>query len=361
MITASKAHGRDAAGFPLAVTHVGVYSRHAGGISSVIREYLSWSFPTIDVDVLPTTRQQRDLAAIPLTLAASVRIVARAVRRKRTLLVIHFSQRGSFWREGSLLILARIFGLPVVAQLHGSGFAAYWKRGTRLPRSVLRRATAIMTLTAETEQLLKSSTDLRLVPIVRIGNAVEAPPTSALMGPRQNRVVFAGEVGRRKGADVLLTGWQRVPLKVRSGWTLDLFGPIADSALMPLATDSSIELHGPVDRAQVLERLNTASIAVLPSRAEAMPMFLLEALIREVACIGTNVGAVADLLSNACGMIVPVADSQALAEALGRLMVDNEFRLSLAANGRRQTEALHSSTHVIRALADLWLECARGR
>lgn len=72
-----------------------------------------------------------------------------------------------------------------------------------------------------------------------------------------------------------------------------------------------------------------ADIFVLPSRSEACPIALLEAMSSGCACIATNVGDVPDiLLSPECGFVVDSGDADALATAIVKVA-------SLGINGRR--------------------------
>jgi glycosyltransferase involved in cell wall biosynthesis len=81
-------------------------------------------------------------------------------------------------------------------------------------------------------------------------------------------------------------------------------------------------------------------VAVLPSRAEAMPMFLVEALAAGCAVIGTAVGGVPDLLDGGrLGMLVDAGDVAGLVAALETLTRDEALRGSFGEVGRRHVVA----------------------
>ena len=71
-------------------------------------------------------------------------------------------------------------------------------------------------------------------------------------------------------------------------------------------------------------------MAVLPSREEAFPMFLLEAMAHRCAIVATDVGGVQELMGSA-GELVPSGDADALGRALGRLISEPGTREALAA------------------------------
>ena len=104
---------------------------------------------------------------------------------------------------------------------------------------------------------------------------------------------------------------------------------------LPLVNDTGIadRIHCLGKTENVGSYLSAASVFVLPSLSESMPNTLLEAVRAGLPCIGTNVGAVPDILSgtdNACGLVVPPGDVPALAAAMRRMADEPELRASFA-------------------------------
>ena len=63
---------------------------------------------------------------------------------------------------------------------------------------------------------------------------------------------------------------------------------------------------GTVERDEVLRRLSRAAIPVLPSRYEALPMSLLEAMAHGCAVVATPVRQVEELVDG-CGVLLPAS------------------------------------------------------
>src|SRR5689334_9639591 len=130
---------------PLLVTHIGNSPDDSGGIASVIR-----MFTTQPIDgVVTATLATYDSASRTRTLARYLRAVLRVVIGRREalgVLHVHLSIRGSFVREGSLVVFARWRGRPVVATVHGSSFVAWSGQHPRLTRFVLGRADRVTVL-----------------------------------------------------------------------------------------------------------------------------------------------------------------------------------------------------------------------
>jgi glycosyltransferase involved in cell wall biosynthesis len=79
-----------------------------------------------------------------------------------------------------------------------------------------------------------------------------------------------------------------------------------------------------------------AHIAVLPSRREGLPLSLLEAAACGRAMVATDVpGCRAIVIPGETGLLVPVDDAHALADAIERLLRDPQLRAQFAAAARR--------------------------
>ncbi len=95
----------------------------------------------------------------------------------------------------------------------------------------------------------------------------------------------------------------------------------------------------------IADYLAAGSVFVLPSLSESMPNTLLEAVRAGLPCIGTTVGAVPDILKE-CGLLVPPADTQALALAMRQLAGDPDLRARLAAKTREQGRLYRPETRL---------------
>jgi glycosyltransferase involved in cell wall biosynthesis len=189
-----------------------------------------------------------------------------------------------------------------------------------------------------------------------VANAVAVPD---LLPEKRNDILFAGEAGIRKGMDVLLAAWAAVRGEL-PGWRLLIAGPPADgfAATLQAAADDGTLALGAMRREEVLALAATSRIAVLPSRNEALPMFLLEAMARGCAVVATSVGQIDVLLEGGCGVLVPAGDEQALAAALRSLALDEDLLIRTAAAGRERVRESYSTTSGAGSLVDEWRRLA---
>ncbi|HEY0813609.1 MAG TPA: glycosyltransferase family 4 protein [Pseudonocardia sp.] len=270
----------------------------------------------------------------------------------------HLSSGGSFVREGALVAIARLGGLPVAVHLHGSDFPIFAARWPKLVGAVLRLAAKVYVLTGETEDVVRATLPASAGDrVVKVVNGVATPDR---MTAKERLVVFAGEVGTRKGADILLSAWLLVHQE-NPAWNLIVAGPV-ERELRTYAAHPSIKMLGAIPRDEVQEWLSRASIAVLPSRHEALPMFLLESMAHGCAVVATAVGEVKELLEG-CGVIVSVEDREGLGSALNSLIQAPDTVGRMGAAARIRIDERYSAAAVTRLFEHEWqilLESAGG-
>jgi glycosyltransferase involved in cell wall biosynthesis len=315
-----------------------------GGIAAVIRQHLSNPDARLSVSAVATYDPAgRNHWSRNAPYGRALRRVVAGRRGRSVVAHVHLSQGGSLLREGLLVLLLRLRRTPVVVTLHGSSSLSNGRVPFLLTGLVLRAATLAHFLSDAHRKRYGRLTSRH----VTIPNAVEVERGAGTS--RQQDVVFAGVVGTRKGVDLLLKAWQSLSSE---GWTLSLYGP--PDADFPLPKDiPGVRAHGEVAPAVVQNALASASIAVLPSREEAFPMFLVEAMAHGCAIVATDVGGVRELMDDA-GALVPADDADALGAALAGLISDPHRRAELAAAAGRRAAERFDAGPVSRQWADTY-------
>ncbi|MBS4167835.1 glycosyltransferase [Parachlamydia sp. AcF125] len=79
---------------------------------------------------------------------------------------------------------------------------------------------------------------------------------------------------------------------------------------------SAVHFLGPLSRGEVLKAMHRANAFVLPSNFETFGVVLIEALATGLPLIATRCGGPEDIVTEDVGILVPLNDSQALAEAM---------------------------------------------
>lgn len=155
------------------------------------------------------------------------------------------------------------------------------------------------------------------------------PPPS-----RPFRIITVG-LSLRKGTPYLLEAASRLGLTGGRGgpdMEICLAGAVApDVAAVLRETPVPVRLLGALSHAELAPVYRSASVFVLPSVEEGMALSVLEALASGLPVVATpNTGA-ADIITHGHeGLIVPVRDAAALAEALLELYEDESKRRAMA-------------------------------
>ncbi len=147
-------------------------------------------------------------------------------------------------------------------------------------------------------------------------------PTDPLARPASaRRFVFVGSDIVRKGLDVLLQAVAWLPADFN--WHLTVVGAThaqAAQAFPALPIPASMQrviFAGTVEKEPLRRILWNSDVFVLPSRAEALGVALLEALSAGLPVVAAQVGGIPEIVQNpAAGILVPPDDPVLLAQAL---------------------------------------------
>ncbi len=168
--------------------------------------------------------------------------------------------------------------------------------------------------------------------IVSIPNAAEIGGEAADLSART--VLAAGRLNPQKGFDLLVSAFGRVS-KEHPDWRLRICGHgrmrgSLDRQIREEGLSHVIELPGACDLA---EEMAGASIFVLSSRKEGLPVVLLEAMSKgmAVASFDCPTGPREVLEDHRNGLLVPARDTDALAAAILELIEDDDLRRRCAA------------------------------
>lgn len=195
-----------------------------------------------------------------------------------------------------------------------------------------------------------------------IRRASEEPVAGANPAQTSLLIVAAGRLVRIKGFDVLIRAFASLPKLLRA--RLIIVGDGEErAALERLATELRV-----ADRVELIgTQLNPwkymvrADVVVLPSRTEAFPNVIGEALALSRPVIATlcSEGVAEYLDRGRCGLLVPPDDVPALAGALERVLTDAGLRRRLARQGAARVKAF-DLPHVLQRYERLIMDAAQG-
>jgi glycosyltransferase involved in cell wall biosynthesis len=325
------------------VLMVGTDLRSIGGISTVVRGYIDAGlFDRIDCTYVATHRSGSNWRKLFVALTGWMRVLVRLYTLDAPLVHVQLSSRASFWRKAVVCLLARLARRPYLLHVHGSEFADFYQECSparrRIVRTVLAGATLVLALSEAWRATLQQISPRARIEVLM--NAVPLPPPDALPAPsRRPTLLFFGEIARHKGVFGLAQAFARVA------------DELPELRLIYAGTGSGVEetrrlieqfrlgdrvkFTGWLQAERKRATLAGATIFVLPSFVEGMPMALLEAMSFGLPVIATPVGGVPEIVTHGHdGLLVPAGDVGALAAAIARLTNDPELRQRLGRAAR---------------------------
>ncbi|MCP4249266.1 MAG: glycosyltransferase family 4 protein [bacterium] len=176
------------------------------------------------------------------------------------------------------------------------------------------------------------------------------------------RFLFLAAICRRKGIDVLIQAARQ--LRERGiGFRLTIAGPeerpgqadqLADG-IRANRLEACVEFVGTVTGSAKDDLLRQCDCLVLPSRAEGLPLTLLEAGAGGMPVLATTVGAIPEVISGTrFGRLVPPEDATALSAAMADLAADGSLRTALGEALAHRIAQHYSLQNQSSLLADLY-------
>jgi glycosyltransferase involved in cell wall biosynthesis len=299
--------------------------------------------------VLPPVRNKLGVGAI----LAHVR----AVRRLRPD-VLHANLPATFTCQYGILagLLARV---PVVV-VEASPIGGDSRLQRRLKRALSTRIAAHVAPGERSARTVEQVVGLPAGSVRTIYNGVtDTGPAPREHAGRGAVVGALGRLSREKGMDVLVRALALLPVGTRAVVVGD--GPERASLerlAAELGVTDRLELPGWEDDARA--RLATFDVLALPSRFEAFPLAILEAMLAGVPVVATDVGSVVEAVADGeTGLLVPPDDPEALAATLERLLADGELRARFGRSARVRAELQFTASVQARSFEALYEEIRR--
>jgi glycosyltransferase involved in cell wall biosynthesis len=287
-------------------------------------------------------------------LCSAVPVARRLLRARRyDIIHIYFSLP-----TGALIPALPLGATPVVVSLRGSDVPGYDERNAKLvlahrvlrplTRWIWRRASRVVPV-CDSLGLLARETAPSLRYSV-IGNGVDLD----LFRPRasaspQNasplRCLAVARLIERKGLSDVLRAWSLLP---RGQYALEIAGEgPASGALRALAGElqlgSDVSFAGSLGREEIAARYRESDLFVLAPHEEAFGNVFAEALASGLPVVGSNIGAIPDLVQHGeNGILVPPGDVAAIAVAVRELGEDLPRRTAIAIRNRARAETMLS-------------------
>jgi glycosyltransferase involved in cell wall biosynthesis len=231
-----------------------------------------------------------------------------------------------------------------------NGYQVSWRRLTAF-RFVVRRADAVVALSDAELQYTCDTVPASAEKSVVIANGfpgdvfsyVPRAPRIASNGSGPSfKLLFVGQLIPMKGVDVLLHALETLAPRLKFSLQLVYQNTQMESAYRELAARiglaDRVEFLGLKSAAELAELYRAADLFILPSRGEALPCVINEAMMCGLPVVATRVGGIVDQVGPH-GYLVEPDDPAALAATISRALADiDQGKIANAEISRYATE-----------------------
>jgi len=238
-------------------------------------------------------------------------------------------------------IAGKLTGVPVVAHVHAADSKTWFQYADYL----------VAVAQGVKEHLLAQKVPSTKIPLLYYGIDLEKysqplPVAEAKaklnLPPDAKTVGVVASLIERKGHRFLLDALKQI--EPETGPVHALFageGPLEEDLRTQAAQLGMKErVHFLGFRKDVIDIVSAFDVVALPSMKEGLSIAIMEAMALRRPVLATDIAGMPEVVKDGeTGVLVPPADTDALAEGLRHLLVDPEFAASVATNGREFLEA----------------------
>lgn len=317
----------------LRVMMVGPAVTAVGGVSAVEAFIIDTLGERVRFTVVSTVANGGAMMRLLQSGAGVAEALVRLLFEAPDVVHLHLASNGSFHRKRLIAAAARRLDRPYIVHLHGGRFNDFYEQSSTFQRR------AIVRLFEDAQSVLVLGEHWRLfVTGIAPGARVSVVPNPAVIEQEPSdadarRILFVGRVGMQKGADTLLIAFARLHNRFPD-WELVLAGEVEPGFALP-EDRRGVIVQGVCDKNQLRLLRHSSSVFCLPSRAEGLPLSLLDAMGSGMCCVVTEVGAIGEHIRDAeNGLFVPPGDHLALERALVAVITQPKLRAALGSLAR---------------------------
>lgn len=311
-----------------------------GGITSVVSGYKGSQLERdFEVKYIETYCDGGRLSKLAIVLKAYISYIFLLIFWKPSIIHIHSSFGGSFYRKLPFITVGYWFGKPIVNHIHGADFNEFYLRAPESKKIRIRKAynkcSKIIALSDEWKENLKQIVDENIIVVIENYSILN---TGAIEERKikinTHTALFLGFICKRKGCyDIPIIAERVIRVIPDVKFVLAGSGEIEEiKAITPENVKDNIEYPGWVRGKDKDRLLRNADLFFLPSYNEGMPMSILDAMGYGLPIVSTTVGGITKIVHNGeNGYICEPGDIRNLADSIIKLLIDEE-KLKSSAN-----------------------------
>lgn len=271
-------------------------------------------------------------------------IIKKIVTRKPDLVYMTFAPKGfALYRDLGYSFIVKMLGKNIVFHLHEKGIKASSKNSS-LRKILLRTAFKNESIICLSEKLVNEIEDVFVKTPYIVPNGIKCyKPLKKKTDPSLNniaQILFLSNYMLNKGILNLLDALEILKKEGYEynarlvGGPVDLSIDVLQNLINEKKLSGCVIATGPLFHDEKIIELQNADIFVLPSKNEAFPLVILEAMQFGLPVVSTIEGGITDMvIDGETGYLVHPEDTQKLAEKIGILLGNKKLRLKMGEKG----------------------------
>jgi glycosyltransferase involved in cell wall biosynthesis len=181
-------------------------------------------------------------------------------------------------------------------------------------------------------------------------------PGRSAAGRSTIRVLFGGNLSRRKGADLLPAIAKRLPAGIELWCATGLRGE------KPAVTRDHLKMVGRVPYADMPSLYNEVDILLMPTAREGFGLVVAEAMACGLPVVASNISTMPELVHEGQGGILcSLDDPSGFADAIERIAAAPELRRAMGEYNRARIERVYTLERMVQAYRTLFEEVLESR
>ncbi len=343
-----------------------------GGIANWTRMILRYNkendneLDLININIAPKTRSTEGRTLYERIFGGGIEMIyhlkkLNIIAKKEKLEAIHLTTSGQFAiiRDILLLSLAKYKGIKTIYHIRFGRVSEIYKMNT-IEWKLLQKAVALSNVTISLDSKTYSVLNSKFIDgkIVHLANPIDIEQLPKISYKKRKQVVFVGWVIKTKGIEELIRAWNEIGADY-DGYTLLIIGPAEEQykkKIQNMCKLDSIVFSGEKNHEDTIKEIAESEILVLPSYTEGFPNVIIESMALNTPVIGTDVGAIADILSLDCGIVIEPRNTKDLINSLRKLLNNEVLRDDIAKNASRKLISNYSLEVIYKKYKEIWVK-----
>lgn len=349
----------------LNVLMVGVDEGRIGGMWSVAETYIKNETYNkfVNLKYVATSTGGSKFKRTIKMFSGYLKILVYLSEKKVDMVHIHMAEKGSVYRKGFVVKLAKLFKIKTIIQMHAGPIMSWYNTlreyQKKRVREILNSPDKLLVLGNYWKEQLCEIVPSDKIDVLYNGADCSCSNRYNING---NYITFMGMITKRKGAYDLIDSIKLIDKDLPKEITIILCGFDEENKAKEYARNLNLNhriiFPGWIDKEKKNEVLQNTCICVLPSYFEGLSMTVVESISYGIPIITTNISTMPEIVGDSIHMVLP-GDIIDLAETIKNLISDKSKRYEQSRYLYRRAKSIFSIEKNINETLRIYNECLK--